>query len=705
MEMNVAANVAHRAMYWHIESPYKFMIYPFALIALGICIYGIYRKFKFWFSAQPDKTRFNNWWTRIKLFLWDIPAQLRVLKDPFPGIMHVLIFWSFLALMFATAVVFLDVDFHIRIYHGPFYLFVTILADLAGLALLAGLVIAAVRRYIMKPDRLDNKWDDAFFIILLFVSACTGFLLEGIRIRYTNDQWAMFSPIGYLVSLFVGGMSEPGVIRVYQSIWWFHFAVLFVFIAAFPYTKMFHILVLPANVLLSSLEPKGGLPRVDIEALLNDEKAAENFNVGVSTIKEQTWKMRLDYDACIRCGRCQDVCPAYLNQHPLSPKKFIQDLKNFSWQEYNKMITKGNGNGSKDESAENQEEPPLIVGNAIDQQTIWECRTCRACMDVCPARIEHIPQMIELRRAEVMMRGQLPQDASIALKTMERTGNPFGPQEARKQWIEEAQIPVVGPGEECDVLFWIGCCTTYDLCKQKVAYNVLKILQGAGLKLGVLGEDEQCCGDPARALGDENIFQTIVKSQIQTIQSRKFKYLVAHCAHCFNVFRNEYPQFGAKFKVLHHTELIAQLLKEGRIKFPVPIERTVTYHDPCYLGRYNDIYDEPRQILSAIKGLKLVEMKNNREKARCCGGGGGHYWMDIPGGERLNVTRAKEANETGADLITVGCIYCLHMLDDALKILNLDDKMTVYDISELVVVAMGGEVDTKLTCALEKFAA
>jgi len=709
MDYTVPANVAQRAMYWHIESPYKFLIYPLAMIAMGIFAYGAYRKFKFWFSAQPDQTRFNHWRQRIKLFICDVPAQLRILKDPVPGVIHILIFWSFMALMLTTAVVFMDVDFRFRIYHGAFYLLISLLADLAGLALFAGLVSASLRRYVLKPDRLDNKWDDAFFLILLLASVITGFLLEGIRIHYTNDQWAVWSPVGYLVSTGVGGMSQATVVRVYQSIWWFHFLILFAFIAAFPYTKLFHILVLPANIFLSSLEPKGGLPRVDIEALLNDEKAAENFNVGVSTIKDQTWKMRMDYDACIRCGRCQDNCPAYLNQHPLSPKKFIQDLKDFSWKQYAQTQNKTRSDEARSEAQASTEahaqEPPLIVGTAFDPATIWECRTCRACMDVCPAHIDHIPQLMELRRAEVMMRGQLPQDASIALKTMERTGNPFGPQEARSQWIKDAQIPVIGPGEEVDVLFWIGCCTTYDLCKQKVAYNVIKVLQNAGLRIGVLGDEEQCCGDPAKSLGDENIFQSIVKNQIAAIQSRKFKYLVAHCAHCYNVFKNDYPQFGARFKTLHHTELIAQLLKEGRLKFTVPIERTITYHDPCYLGRYNDIYEAPREILRAIKGIKLVEMKNNREKARCCGGGGGHYWMDLPNGERLNVARGKEACETGAEIVTVGCIYCLHMLDDALKILNLDEKMIVYDISELVVVAMGGEADTKLTCVIEQLAA
>jgi len=323
-------------------------------------------------------------------------------------------------------------------------------------------------------------------------------------------------------------------------------------------------------------------------------------------------------------------------------------------------------------------------------------------MEVCPARIDHIPQIMELRRAEVMMRGQLPQDAAISLKTMEKTGNPFGPQEARSTWIKEQQIPVVGPGEECEALFWIGCCTTYDVCKQKIAYNVLKILMSAGVKVAALGDDENCCADPARILGDENIFQMLVKKQLELIKTRKFKYLVAHCAHCYNVFKNEYPQFGADFPVKHHTEVILDLIREGRLKLDVPVDKTITYHDPCYLGRYNGIYDQPREILKAIRGIKLVEMKHTRDKALCCGAGGGHYWMDIPNGERLNVTRVKEAQDTNAQIVAVGCVYCLHMIDDAIKILNLDEKMMVQDVSELVVEAMGGLAETSEQCALEE---
>lgn len=701
-----AMEIPQRVMYWHIVSPYKYLIYPMLIISMGAFGYGLWRKFRFWSQGAPDRKRFGDWVRRAWRLFIEVPFQTRVLKDRAGGLMHVMIFWSFLVLMFATFIVFLDADFKLPIYNGPLYLAVTLMSDLAGLALMGGLGFAAYRRYVRKNPRLDNQWDDALVLALLGLIAVTGFLMEGMRIHFTNDPWAAWSPIGYAVSLGFGNLTEAAQTRVYQSIWWLHAVAAFGFIGAMPYTKFFHIVTLPANTFFASLEPKGSLTRVDIEALMSDEAAMETFNVGVSAVKDLTWKQRLDLDSCLRCGRCLEVCPSHLNQHPLAPRNFIQDLKKFAYAECAK-----NGNGQPKAEAESETpaaeqaaaaEPTPIVGNALETDVIWECRTCRACMEVCPAHLEHVPQIMELRRGEVMMRGQIPQDGAVALKTLERGGNPFGPQEERSNWIRDMQIPVIGPGEECEALLWIGCTTTFDQLKQKVAYNVLTILHEAGINAGVMGEDEFCCGDPARVLGDENLFQTIVKTQIERIQSRKFKYLITSCPHCYNVFKNEYPQFGAKFQVIHHTEIIHELIKTGRLELEVPIERKIAYHDPCYLGRYNDIYHQPREILKSIKGARLVEMEHHHEKSQCCGAGGGHYWMDIPNGERLNVARLKEAVKENADIVAVGCVFCLQMLNDSVKIMDLDEKMSVQDISELVIAAMGGIPEIVAKPVLEK---
>ncbi len=679
--MDIPVAVPHREIYWQIPSPYHLFIYPLALIAIIIFAYGFHRRYRFWRAGQPDVTRFGNWGNRIGTFLLETLFQTRVLRDIIPGFMHVLIFWSFLILLFTTAMVFLEADFGIPIYRGAFYLILTILSDLAGPALFAGLVIAAWRRYISRNKRLENKWDDAVVLVLLGLSVLTGFLMEGMRIAATDDKWASWSPIGLFFSRGFEGLGEPALGVVFQFIWWLHFAFLFAFIAIIPFTKFLHIFVLPLNVLFRSLDPKGSLRRPDIEALMESEDVDEDISLGVSEVRELTWKQRLDLDACIVCGRCQDSCPAFLNDKPLNPKRVILDLKEFAHAEfYSKSGTGESGSGEGEK---------LIVGGAFTSEPIWECRTCRACMEVCPAHIEHIPLIAELRRAEVMMRGQLPTEGSQALVMLERGGNPFGPQATRSDWIREAGFPVVGKDEACEALFYVGCVTTFDLLKQKIAADVIGTLKRAGVNVAVLGDEEQCCGDPARLLGDENLFQTAAKMQLEAIKSRKFDYLVTHCPHGYSNFKNEYPQFGKPFQVFHHTELIYRLIREGKIRLPRPIDRKITYHDPCYLGRYNDIYDQPREILRSISGVKLVEMKHNRQYSRCCGGGGGHLWMDLDTGRRINVWRVEEALETGADTIAVACVYCLQMLNDAVKILDVEDRIEVRDIAELVAEAMG----------------
>jgi len=342
------------------------------------------------------------------------------------------------------------------------------------------------------------------------------------------------------------------------------------------------------------------------------------------------------------------------------------------------------GGAAAGEVAVGREVSPAVIGRAFDEEFIWFCRTCTTCMEVCLAYIDHVDTVIEVRRNEVIMQGRAPADAVRAMKMLESLGNPFGPQSDRTDWVEKMNVRVVGPGEECDVIYWIGCCTTFDPAKRKIARDLYTLLKRCGIEFGVLGEGERCCGDPARVMGQEQIFQTIVKEQVEELNKRKFKVLLVSCPHCYNVLKNEYPQFGGKYNVVHHSEFIHEMIWNGGLTPRFGERRKVVYHDPCYLGRYAKIFDAPRESLKAIPGADLVEMSSSRESSLCCGGGGGHFWMDIKKGERINNLRVQQAKAAGADTIVTGCAYCMQMLDDSVKISNLDEEIRVVDIATMV---------------------
>jgi Fe-S oxidoreductase len=337
-------------------------------------------------------------------------------------------------------------------------------------------------------------------------------------------------------------------------------------------------------------------------------------------------------------------------------------------------------NGRKPEAAEIED----IVGKAFDEEFIWHCRTCGACVEVCPALIDHVDTLMELRRNEVLIQGRVPEEAGRALRLFETNGNPFGPQSDRVDWINQMNVRVVGPGEKVDVLYWIGCLVAFDPQKHMIASNLCRLMEKCGIDFGVLGQDEKCCGDPARILGQEMLFQQAAKEQVELLKQREFKILLTGCPHCYNVLKHEYRQFGGNFNVVHHTEYLREMLSLGKLKPQFGSPRKYVYHDPCYLGRYQQIFDAPREVLKTIPMAQIFEMKNRREKSLCCGAGGGHYFMDLKRGERINNLRVKQANAQEADTIVTGCGFCLHMLQDSVKLLNYDEKMRVIDIASLV---------------------
>ncbi|MBN1944292.1 MAG: respiratory nitrate reductase subunit gamma [Bradymonadales bacterium] len=680
---------ATRPILWNISGAW--VMYLLLGIALVICGYGVYRHVSFWRRGKPNNERFGDWGKRAWTMIKEVLFQKRVRGSRFPGLFHSLVFYSFIVLTITTAVVFLDADFGTTFFRGYVYVLLTVGAEVAGVFVLVGAGMAAWRRLISKPKTIENKWGDATSLSLIALIVLTGFVIEGLRIAVIGDPWAPLSFVGWACSGLFGGISEEAGSTTHRVLWWTHTVLAMTWIATIPFTKFFHLLAVPTNNFFAKLNPRGELKHVDLEAMMEAEDFDEaSFNIGTGNAEQFTWKQRLDFDACINCGRCEEICPALMAGHDFSPKRLIQKSLELC-HAYDKARAQAKKAPDAQKTPDTQADSPAepieqaqIIGAGFDEEFIWYCRTCTACMEVCPAAIDHVDTFMDIRRNEIMMQGRVPGEAARALRMLSNLGNPFGPQGDRVEWIDKLGVRVVGPGEKVDVLYWIGCCTTFDPTKQNIAVNLCELMKRCGIDFGVLGRSERCCGDPARVLGDENIFQEIAKQQIADLNSREFRVLLVSCPHCYNVLAHEYKPFGGNYNVVHHSEFLHEMVWSGRIKPEQGPAQKIVYHDPCYLGRYQKIFDAPREVLHAIPGTTLTEMNNMREKSLCCGGGGGHFWMDLKSTERINNLRVQQALEKNADCIVTGCAYCVQMLEDSVKIMDVDDRLRVMDIATFV---------------------
>jgi Fe-S oxidoreductase len=452
-------------------------------------------------------------------------------------------------------------------------------------------------------------------------------------------------------------------------------------VAYLPYSKLFHLVSSTLNIFLRSTGPKGELTPI------TDFETAETF--GVTTINEFSWKQLLDLDACTRCGRCQDQCPAYLSEKPLTPKKLVQDLKNHLQSEENILLGK---NGK----AEGKQGLTPLIGSAITADELWSCTSCMACMEQCPVFVEQIPKVVDLRRYLVMMESSFPSEVAGVFRNMEVNSNPWGIGLAsRGDWAKSLNVPILSEAEDkdIDILYYVGCSGSFDDRNKKVAVAFVQVLQAAGVRFAILGAEEKCCGDSARRMGNEYLFQQLAQENIEAMKKYGVKKIVTTCPHGYNIIKNEYPQLGGTFEVYHHSEFIARLIAEGRLPLVNPVDQRITYHDSCYLGRYNALYSEPRKVITSIPGAGLIEMDRTGERSFCCGAGGGRMWMEEHLGKRINHLRFEDALKTKAGTIGTACPFCLTMLDDATKDKEMEESIKVQDITELIVQALG-EKDT-----------
>lgn len=648
-----------RELLWGVDEISVILHYAIFVIAGIVFLIGILRVYRLIKIGRADENRFDNLVSRIAGVVRDAFVLLRLFRREFKmGLMHILILWGIIVLSIGTAVLTIADHFGSSFFRGAFYLLHEALMDIAGLAFIAGIVIAAVNRYILKPTRFSKKWpfarDDGAILFSLLIVAILGFFIEGLRLSAGYPAYT---------AIFGGLISQvlPFDITAYKAVWSVHSLLALALIAAVPYSKLLHAIAAPINILTKS-------NRVSAREFLDEEY------MGAVTVEDLQWRDLLSSFACMRCGRCQDNCPAFNSGTTLSPMYLMQNLrKNLN---------------EKSDLLGRLKEPFNLVEVVLDSEAVWACTTCRACMEMCPVYIEQMEIIGEIRRG-IVESGEAPPDIRDFLTNVQKQKNPWGEAKfKRDQWIKKSDVEVytVKDNPEFEWLWFVGCGHSFDSRNVQVSRKLARILNDIGVNYAVLGREEGCCGNDVRRVGEEGLFQLLKEENIKTFEKYGVARIVTASPHCYNTFKNEYEGYEVKFIL----EIIYEAIKSGKLQLKNPVNKKVTFHDPCYLGRYNGMYELPREILKAIPGIELVEMPRNRNRSFCCGGGGGNLVREYPGEDRPNNIRAREAAETGAEVLAVACPFCMIMLEDGVKSSGVDDRIEVFDIIELVYEAAYG---------------
>jgi Fe-S oxidoreductase/nitrate reductase gamma subunit len=647
----------------------KTLDFFFILCVLLILFWGLNRRFRLWRTGVEDN-RSDKMGSRIKSLISEGIFHRAILRDPYPGTLHLCIFFGFLIPLFVIFIV----QFMFTLPQPIANLF-SFLLDIVGLTAFISLCLVLYRRYVTRPSRLSNKPEDLVVVLLLLSIILTGFLVESLRLSVIGKDTQIWAPIGHLLAALwnTTGLDDQVKSTLTSLFFRIHFFLVLATIATIPFSKLFHLISSPLNILFRSLDPKGALSHMDLE-----DEEAESF--GISTIAEFSWKHLMDLDACTQCGRCQDHCPAHLTEKPLSPKVLINDLKNHMHIEIPQQLKH---KAKKGEATENSS----LVGTVIAEDVLWACTTCRSCMEHCPVYVEHVDKIIDMRRYQVLMESKFPEELTTAFRGLEKNSNPWGLGfDTRADWVGEMNVPILSEvgSEAIDYLFFVGCIRSYDDRNKKVSLAMIKILNHLGVKFAILGMEEGCCGDPARRVGNEYLYQILAQTNIETFQRYNIQKILTTCPHCYNMLKNEYSQLGFSREVVHHTTFLWESLKKGQLNLKESQARTITYHDPCYLGRYSDIYEPPRHLLRSIPSLDVQEMKRSRGDSLCCGAGGGWMWMDEKIGRRINIERLEDALEIHCQGVATACPFCVTMFNDAIKDKEMENDFKIWDIAEII---------------------
>lgn len=647
-----------REVFGNIASWMQVVFYVLVSIGITVPVWCLWRRSRLWRCGIPKEFEYN-WRIWTKRLVTYVLFQKRVHRKSLGGILHVLLFSGFFVLSIGTTLLFIADRGPVHFHRGMYYLFYELTMDIFGVVFCIGCALALLRRTAFRSASLGHNSLDWVLLCLFFVICITGFFLEAFRLQYTNVEpgVARWSVIGWWLELAFSGITQPTAQALHLAMWWIHVGFIVSFFAMIPVTRFLHVFTGALNVALRPSRSAGTL------AFVNMEDIVETGHIGVSTVNQFTQQQLLSLDACMECGRCQDVCPAYAANKPLSPMSVILNLKNLM----------------------SCESGRALHGNTILAETLWSCTMCQACVNECPVLIGHVDIISDLRR-NLVGDGQITGPPAQALRRIGNQFNPYGQtQKERVAWAEGLDVPTVISNPEFEFLLWVGCVASFDPRAQKVAQATVQLLKQAGVNFAILGNEEKCAGDAARRIGDEFLFQELAKVNIDTLKGYNVKKIVTPCPHCYNTFKNEYSQLDGSFVVQHHSQLLAELILDGKIKTKNKLREKVTVHDPCYLARVNgDVVAQRTVVKESIDSNLFYEMPSHGKKTFCCGAGGGRMWFDEIPEQRVSWIRAKEAINTGAKVLATACPFCLNMMSDAIASVKGDDQIRVMDIAELL---------------------
>ncbi|OPX88845.1 MAG: Lactate utilization protein A [Pelotomaculum sp. PtaB.Bin104] len=657
------------------------IFFALLIISGGFFFYEVYRRYLYTKLGRPED-RSDHPGRRLIYFFSQLLCHKRIMQKPLFGVLHWFILWGFLFLLAGMVNMVAEGLFSTRIPYIGDNLVYLLIKDVFAIFIIVACVGLLLRRTIFKPQWLKNTPIAFVIILLILIIIISEASFHGVQIALgENDVPAGFAPLAAAIAGWLGNMDRNSMERVGTIFFWSHFLAVFALFFIIPRSKHLHLVFAPFNTYWHKLEPKGAIRKIELDG--------EEVSIGANNLEDFTWKQLFDAYACVKCGRCDEHCPSHQSGEQHKPKRFNGRLRKHIDQKAPVLMKySALPQASRYKKATETERKVLkknITGDVFEDEFIWNCTTCGACVEICPISIEHTARLFEMRRYIISAQQNVPEEVRKVCTGIEHQGNPWGlDPDAAYDWIRKLEVPTLDNHPSAEYFYFVGCAGLFDEQARKTTKAMIEVLKRAGVDFAVLGNDQWCCGEAARRMGDERLYQKIVQNNISAWNNKGVKKIITACPHCFNTLNNEYPQFGAAYNVNHHSVFLAELLKKGRLRPVKNLDKTITYHDPCYLGRYNETFNEPREVLTAIPSVRLIEMARSRNSSFCCGAGGGRAWTKVKTNNQITNNRIVEAAASGAEVVCTACPYCLTAFAKDTPVDAHEKNIKVMDISEIL---------------------